>query len=160
MSMSTRSSSDDLPDRLRTWAELDRIEAVPVLRADLTEAADKLANYERMVGFFAVEPPGDLGAILDRAKASWDADESVPIQWLGVVLHLRAAYDEIQRLQVALEEAIDVALEERWPKPEPTREWSNGEAVRQALDEFFDELADRVRRSEGFPKEWLVDPDG
>ena len=38
--------SDDLPDRLRTWAELDKIEARAVLNADLIEAADRIQELE------------------------------------------------------------------------------------------------------------------
>ena len=53
----------DLTERLRTWADLDRIEAGEVLRHDLRTAADRIEaleaeneRYRKALGIIAIDP--------------------------------------------------------------------------------------------------------
>lgn len=41
--------SDDLPERLRLWTELDKIEAMPLLNYDLLAAADEIGRLRERV---------------------------------------------------------------------------------------------------------------
>ena len=67
----------DLPDRLRTWAELDRIEATPVLRADLTAAADELVRLRTGIAKAANELAADHKGI-EHCRICWPEDGGWP----------------------------------------------------------------------------------
>jgi hypothetical protein len=69
--------STDLPDRLRTWAELDRIEATPVLRADLNTAADEIERLRTGITNLADELAAEHWRINPRTNGLIPDDEQV-----------------------------------------------------------------------------------
>ena len=79
----------DLPDRMRTWAELDRIEAKLLLRADLNEAADEIDRLRSAIAKAANELAGDHKGT-EHCRICWPEDGGWPCVTRAVADDLRA----------------------------------------------------------------------